>query len=78
MYRGDGCDAFYDKDNTAEVRDFRYARNQLQKAQRAKNRIKKLEKLTEKAADAFLAGAAFYKDCSDPRAAAVYQGLRFY
>ena len=72
----DNCAAFYDKNNTTAVRDFRYARNQVQKAKRAKKRIEKLEKLMGKAATAFLDGAALYKDCSDPRARALYEGLR--
>ena len=72
------CATFYDQDDTTAVRDFRYARNQIQKAKRAKKRVEKLNRLTEKAATAFLAGAAFYKDCSDPRAPALYDGLRFY
>ena len=70
------CATFYDKDNTTAVRDFRYVRNQVQKARRAKKRVEKLDRLTLKAATAFLAGAAFYKDCSDPRALALYEGLR--
>jgi len=68
----DGCLAFY---TPASIRDFRYARNQIQKAKRIKNSIAKLEKLTAKAAEAFLAGAAFYKDCSAPEAPGVYEGL---
>ena len=72
------CPAFYNENDTTNVRDFRYARNQIQKARRAKNRIAKLDKLTEKAATAFLNGATFYKKCSDPGAKAVYEGLRFY
>ena len=74
----DDCDAFYNKLDTAAVRDFRYARNQIQKVRRAKKRIEKLDKLTLKAATAFLEGAAFYQACSDPGAPAVYEGLRFY
>ena len=58
------------------MRDLRYAKNQVQKARRAKKRIEKLDKLMSKAATAFLDGAAFYKDCSDPRAQALYEGLR--
>jgi len=73
--RYDDCPAFYNQADTTAVRDFRYARNQIQKARRAQNNLKKLEKLTVKALTAFLAGAAFYKDCSDPRAPAVYEGL---
>jgi len=73
--RQDTCATFYDQFNTAAVRDFRYARNQIQKAKRAKNMVEKLDKLTEKAATAFLAGAAFFKSCSDPRAPAIYDGL---
>jgi len=73
--RQDTCAMFYDQANTTAVRDFRYARNQIQKAKRAKKRIDKLDKLTEKAASAFLAGAAFYKSCSDPRAPALYDAL---
>merc|ERR1712241_371178 len=30
------CSAFYDENDTKNVRDFRYARNQIQKARRAK------------------------------------------
>jgi len=70
------CPAFYNELDTTAVRDFRYARNQIQKAKRVKNSIKKLEKLTAKAAEAFLDGAAFFKDCIDPRAPIVYEGLR--
>lgn len=73
--RQDTCAEFYNKDNTTAVRDFRYARNQIQKAKRAQKRVGKLDKLTEKAATAFLAGAAFFKSCSDPRAPAIYEGL---
>ena len=72
------CNRFYDKSDTKAVRDFRYARNQIQKAKRAKKRIEKLDKLFQKAATAFQAGATFYRDCSDPRAVPVYEGLRFY
>lgn len=71
----DTCSTFYDKDNTTAVRDFRYARSQVQKAKRAKKRIEKLDKLMGKAATAFLDGAAFYKNCSDPRAKKLYEGL---
>jgi len=73
--RQDTCAMFYDQFNTAAVRDFRYARNQIQKVKRAKKRVEKLDKLTEKAATAFLAGAAFFKSCSDPRAPAIYDAL---
>lgn len=69
------CPAFYNEDDTTAVRDFRYARNQISKATRAKKRIEKLDRLMEKAATAFLAGAAFYKDCDAPGAQAVYEGL---
>lgn len=67
-----GCTEFY---KPASVRDFRYAKNQIQKVKRVKKTLAKLEKLKAKAAEAFLAGAAFFKDCSDPGAPAVYQGL---
>jgi len=73
--RQDTCATFYDQFNTAAVRDFRYARNQIQKTKRAKKMVEKLDKLTEKAATAFLAGAAFFKSCSDPRAPAIYDAL---
>jgi len=73
--RQDTCSMFYNEANTTAVRDFRYARNQIQKVKRAKKRIDKLDKLTEKAATAFLAGAAFFKSCSDPRAPAIYDVL---
>ena len=58
------------------MRDFRYARNQIQKAKRAKKRVEKLEKLMGKAATAFLAGAAFYKNCPGSAAKALYDSLR--
>jgi len=73
--RQDTCTTFYNKDNTTAVRDFRYARNQIQKAKRAKKRVEKLDKLMEKAATAFLAGAAFYKNCPGTEAKALYDGL---
>jgi len=73
--RQDTCTTFYNKDNTTAVRDFRYARNQIQKAKRAKKRVEKLDKLMEKAATAFLAGAAFYKNCPGPEAKVLYDGL---
>lgn len=71
----DNCDAFYNKLDTAAVRDLRYARNQIQKARRAKKRIEKLDRLTLKAATAFLEGAAFYQACWALGAPAVYEGL---
>ena len=74
--RQDTCTTFYNKDNTTAVRDFRYARNQIQKAKRAKKRVEKLEKLMGKAATAFLAGAAFFKNCNDTKAKALYDSLR--
>ena len=72
------CPAFYNELDTTAVRDFRYARNQISKAKRAKKRIEKLERLTSKAATAFFYGAAFYKDCSATGASAVAEALRFY
>ena len=72
------CPKFYDELDTTAVRDFRYARNQISKAKRAKKRIEKLERLTSKAATAFFYGAAFYKDCSATGASAVAEALRFY
>merc|ERR1711953_1073098 len=69
------CPAFYNDLDTTAVRDFRYARNQISKAKRAKKRIEKLERLMSKAATAFSYGAAFYKDCSAIGASAVGEAL---
>ena len=68
------CDAFFD---SPSVRDFRYARNQIQKAERSQKGIASLDKLFGKAATAFHDAATFFKDCSDPRALPLYEGLRF-
>ena len=68
------CDAFFD---SPSVRDFRYAKNQIQKVERSKKGIASLDKLFAKAATAFQDAATFFKDCSDPRALPVYEGLRF-
>ena len=68
------CDAFFD---SPSVRDFRYARNQIQKAERSQNGIASLDKLFGKAATAFHDAATFFKDCSDPRALPLYEDLRF-
>ena len=70
----DSCDAFFD---SPSVRDFRYARNQIQKAERSQKGIASLDKLFGKAATAFHDAATFFKDCSDPRALPLYEGLRF-
>ena len=59
------------------MRDFRYAKNQIQKVERSKKGIASLDKLFAKAATAFQDAATFFKDCSDPRALPVYEGLRF-
>ena len=70
----DSCNAFFTSPN---VRDFRYAKNQIQKVERSKKGIASLDKLFAKAATAFQDAATFFKDCSDPRALPVYEGLRF-
>ena len=65
------CEAFPTR---ANMRDYKYARNQLQKAKRVKKFFATLDKKREKAATLFQDAVSFFKDC--PAASSFYPELR--
>jgi len=67
-----GCGTFLTETN---VRDFRYVKNMMQKAQRVDKILKQTAKKTEKAATAFQDGTDFYKSCG-AAGSAIYNELR--
>ena len=65
------CEAFPTR---ANMRDYKYARNQLQKAKKVKKFVATLDKKREKAATLFQDAVSFFKDC--PAASSFYPELR--
>ena len=68
-----GCSSFFDP-SSGFIRDYRYAKNQLQKAERVKKLYKELEKKSIRSTTFFDDGSSFFKDCSS--AASIYSTLR--
>ena len=66
------CKSFLSFDN---LKDLRYAQNQLRMNIRINNTINKLNNKRDKSADAFTAAAEFFKSC--PEGTALYDILRF-
>jgi len=68
------CKSFLSFDN---LKDLRYAQNQLRMNIRINNMINKLDNKRDKSADAFKAAAEFFKSCPVAEGTALYDILRF-
>ena len=66
-----GCDAFTTIDT---MKDYKYVRNQVQKAKRVQSTISQLERKTAKASTVFQNATAFFKKC--PEGSNIYDELR--
>ena len=67
-----GCAAFFSPSN---IKDYKYARNVIQKAKRISSSYSQLKKKQEKAEKVFINGTAFFKKC--PEGKDIYEQLRY-
>ena len=67
-----GCAAFFTPSN---IKDYKYARNLIQKAKRIKSSYSQLEKKHEKATTVFENATVFFKKC--PSGLEIYEKLRY-
>ena len=67
-----GCAAFFTPSN---IKDYKYARNLIQKAKRIKSSYSQLDKKHEKATTVFANATAFFKKC--PPGSDIYDKLRY-
>ena len=70
--RQTSCDAFTTIDT---MKDYKYVRNQVQKAKRVQSTISQLERKTAKASTVFQNATAFFKKC--PEGMDLYEQLRY-
>ena len=67
-----GCEAFFTPSN---FKDYKYARNLIQKAKRIKSSYSQLDKKHGKATTVFANATAFFKEC--PPGSDIYDKLRY-
>ena len=67
-----GCAAFFTPSN---IKDYKYARNVIQKAKRIKSSYSQLEKKHGKATTVFANATAFFEKC--PSGLGIYDKLRY-
>jgi len=67
------CTSFF---TASKIRDYKYARNNIQKAKRINSTYYQLKKKQEKATTVFVNGTAFFKKCATPSGLEIYDELR--